>query len=854
MTQTFNLTRIVLITLALIIVLVASTGANLLPNGGFEKDSDGDGIADGWIVQPANFSREKLTDLQAFIDKLPSQAELLEGQKILASDGSLLWGREPDGKWGPEALGTGGNWGEYEKSWKTEVNWRERMQREYLPQASRFGEFPVPAGLDLGDTTLMLSNAEPRKQVISQPIEVKPGTGYKLVFWFRTSGGTDYWWGPQILDGACNPDTVPSSPQPSEHYNNPNVVNSIPSAYWWGAGVGGRYWARMEIPFRTSPECKSIVIRLPYEFREDAERKRMRNESYRIWYDDFSLVEDPSILRSGPTDEALSDKPEPTWSPEAVTRGFATVPRPTLPLTYDSYIPEASEIDAPIRLALSAGETDSAVVFVRGLAKEEIVLRAEPGQLASKNGYGLQNAYGARFITVRAAEMAPRFLTAKRYVYTPKLLLNSSDLTVRPGGSGQFWMTVTVPPGTPPGEYTGNLTLTRTRPATGEPAARKIDVPIVLTVRDIALEEADAAFFVWGDTSPVQGTRGPATALSGADSIYYADMARHGMNTVCTYCFAERKDKDGKVHVSYNELDALIESIRGAGLCKTQPFFLGTWRDGGVGGEFGELAGGKDTIMAITNHGKKSGWPNLIWAVLDEPDIDSRCARVQEVIKTQYAEPRKKGVKTAVAGGYAGTFLRPLSEKGDTLGDLYDVWIESMYTENWPELQAAAKKKKAQLWMYNCWLTGAGYLQERFYSGLWTWRTGAKGNGSWAYGWYVRINESGMPESLMAWEGRAAGVNDYRYLQTLESAVAKATGRGKTGPAIQAAKKYLDDLRQSIPLTAYRSRPGAIPQVQWAEMDAYNPVPAIRPEDYPAIREACATHIAAIRKEAGNRK
>ena len=121
----------------------------------------------------------------------------------------------------------------------------------------------------------------------------------------------------------------------------------------------------------------------------------------------------------------------------------------------------------------------------------------------------------------------------------------------------------------------------------------------------------------------------------------------------------------------------------------------------------------------------------------------------------------------------------------------------------------------------------------------------------WSYGWYVRINDSGLPESKIAWEGRAAGVNDYRYLQTLEHTIAAGEASGKAGAAVRGARAYIEALRGRIPLTAYRHRPGAIPQNQWAELDVWNPVPAIGPEDYARIRDDCARHIIAIRRECG---
>ena len=126
-----------------------------------------------------------------------------------------------------------------------------------------------------------------------------------------------------------------------------------------------------------------------------------------------------------------------------------------------------------------------------------------------------------------------------------------------------------------------------------------------------------------------------------------------------------------------------------------------------------------------------------------------------------------------------------------------------------------------------------------------------KGNGVWSYGWYVRINDSGLPESKIAWEGRLAGVNDYRYLQTLENTLAAGEGTGKAGAAVKAARAFLDELRARIPYTVYRQRPGAIPQHQWAELDTWNPVPGIKPEEYAGIRDRCVEHVVAIREECG---
>ena len=362
---------------------------NLLANGGFEKDSNGDGIADGWVAQPFNFSRQTLNEVQSYIKNLPTYEELLKGKTIRAADGTPIWTRKADGNW-PAKMFTFGSqyWGEYERSWRREVNWYERTKREAIPRNSRFGELPVPDDLQLGDVSLVLSSKRPHQQVMSKPIRVKPDTGYRLSFYVRRSGGTEYFRGPQVLDGAYDPESVPIG---EDFYGNPKVLNALPATYWWWGGRAGNYWARFELPFRTGPRCKSIIIRLPYQHREEAERRKMKNENHRMWYDDLRLVEDASVQGIGPTDEGYIEKREPRWPAQTVARGFVAAGRPTLPMTYSSFKPSRKEAKAPVRLTLAPGETDSAVIFVRNILAQPMVLRASvASSFTSEGGGGLR--------------------------------------------------------------------------------------------------------------------------------------------------------------------------------------------------------------------------------------------------------------------------------------------------------------------------------------------------------------------------------------------------------------------------------------------------------------------------------
>jgi len=147
---------------------------NLIANGGLEKDSDGDGVPDGWLSHPHHFSSETLEEVQAYIANLPSHEELLKGTQVLARDGWKVGKAAPDGTWGA-----------HEQTPK----WYAGLRDVTLLQNSRFGQRLLPKGLELGITTLVIHNHDPHEQTVSEPIPVKPNTGYRLSYWFRMSGG-----------------------------------------------------------------------------------------------------------------------------------------------------------------------------------------------------------------------------------------------------------------------------------------------------------------------------------------------------------------------------------------------------------------------------------------------------------------------------------------------------------------------------------------------------------------------------------------------------------------------------------------------------------------------------------------
>ena len=141
------------------------------------------------------------------------------------------------------------------------------------------------------------------------------------------------------------------------------------------------------------------------------------------------------------------------------------------------------------------------------------------------------------------------------------------------------------------------------------------------------------------------------------------------------------------------------------------------------------------------------------------------------------------------------------------------VWIRLSGAFITPELLREADRVGADVWTYDYNLRVTNAEANRFYSGLYTWSLGLKGNLAFTYIWdepngsvfdsnwrfsspfslgYIGPSPRG-PVPGVGWEGRREGVDDVRYLQLLEARLAAAS---QDDALTHQARRWIRELRE----------------------------------------------------------
>jgi len=516
--------------------------------------------------------------------------------------------------------------------------------------------------------------------------------------------------------------------------------------------------------------------------------------------------------------------PPPKTTPADIDRGYILFSRGYVENVYPDSAPSPQEIVKEIQTFATPGEYEPVTVGVYPL---------KPLQAASITVSDLVMGDGQRIpastVDVRSVScwlVRANYGSTSQYKEVPEMLLKKDKIDLRPRECQRYWITVKVPDDAKPGVYAGSINLA----FQNAPAGR---LPFKLEVLPFKLLDDPSKSFGMFYYDPrliasrYSDTPEMRAALEERARLEWLDMREHGMNTVemegqlQVNCVEKKK----AYRVDFSKISQSIKLYLSAGLIKSgRPVMLRidsilakvyrdfvdvAWvkgiRDTPVGPpEYYEVV--TDLIQQIETERKKHpDWPEFFYYPMDEAAGGTSADFLGKMLQ---AIKKMPGVKTM------GTQI--FKEEGsDKFQEWLDVWCSGVFTLDFAGMEDARRNGKG-FWCYpNFVATNRGVPKAgRMAYGFGFWRSGYSGLIPWHYqapcgnpfndfdasygDWCTVYPGADGPIPTQRWEAMREGIDDYKYIYTLESYIQRAKKDGKAKEEADQAGKYLSQIWNSF--------------------------------------------------------
>jgi len=499
--------------------------------------------------------------------------------------------------------------------------------------------------------------------------------------------------------------------------------------------------------------------------------------------------------------------PEPTPSAEQEEAGYILFAPHWMRKIFGNSVPLDGEQPARLSVFATPGEYEPmtlAVYPLRDLGECTVTV----GDLVGPGGATIP----AGSVEVRAVNLWAQIPGqkgadyAKQFIETPEALLDTSTIEVTGGKTREWWITVRVPEDAAPGEYDGTATLTP-----GDGAA--VEVPVALEVLPVALRDPEGYAFgmYWG---PWRSSREDTSEQRVLAQI--ADMREHNMNSVALGAPATMsRGDDGQYQYDLELVTEILQMLRDNGLDAPVPWeysFPPIETDFGSDEHFAQV---KAFVEHARAHFAERELGEVLWYPRDEPwhgERREQCRVLLEAIK-QVPEART----------YVTTQMDTAEE--------FDPWLDvrchtlSLGGGFDPDTvrESAAASGDTYWWYTNACREYPDVM--RFKGGFFFWKTGATGQFYWAYqypggtdptsdldgiDWCAAYPGEERPIPTIEWEGLREGIDDFRFVHTLELEIADArAGDSAAAKALaDEAEALLDEMRADVivDLAVYEER------------------------------------------------
>jgi hypothetical protein len=380
------------------------------------------------------------------------------------------------------------------------------------------------------------------------------------------------------------------------------------------------------------------------------------------------------------------------------------------------------------------------------------------------------------------------------------------------------WLTVHVSPAAKDGVYRGTAAIR----VNGALATR---TPIVFRVAGIKLQKDRSLIYGQYYHHPYRDMYRAPDAFSRTwwrrkAEREHADMAAHGNNTLVLGLGGRRNN--GVWHLDFDRLGQAIALYRRHGFY--QPvichFPIGTlyWKymHGGMGSHLRLVKIPPDAFFAditelvriIETERQRRQWPELLYYPIDEPSrTPVAVAFMAQIMKAIKKVP---GVRTYVTAD-------PAHEEFAPMKPYVDVWCCQPFSLDRDTVIADMAKRGVEYWCYPNHVAGENdhtpCTGARMTYGFGFWRSGFRALTPWIYqavigdqwnyldgsamDFFNRTDDDASPIPVALWEAYREGIDDGRYVTTLQRAIKRARDAGLKDLADQ-AQRDLDFIWKSI--------------------------------------------------------
>ena len=520
------------------------------------------------------------------------------------------------------------------------------------------------------------------------------------------------------------------------------------------------------------------------------------------------------------------DVPEPQPSAAQRNDGLILFRRSVLERIYQDSRPRPQEMVTAVTLQATRGAFEAAQVAVYALRDLHDV-RVRVSDLQDGAGHDIAAAdVTARMVRFYAVPLAIAHRDA--FGIVPKTLEVAVPLAVPRATVRPYWITVHVTADQPGGVYRGTLTF--------EHAAGRKTVDFSVEVVPVTLDEPDVLYGtlcvnvlanLWKALPKLAGG-GHAIAdgrgyLQIADLVF-RDQREHGATMISLRSGSHYEERDG--HPFLPDVEAAIDLYKKYGFSQPLIYCAGQLlRTSKIdrSANYREydpavhLPMARNVAAYYTKRFRDEGLPGIAFMPVEEPNLKSGIGLLDPPdVRRRLATTLLAAMKAAGAT----TALTCTPESVTAAMDDSDYWIVA-YRKFAPALYDLAKQHRAQLAIYaNATMMGQGTYFTRFLFGYFMWATGVKGMLPWTYpvqpkrfptnvgdrgegGLNVRdefIGLDGTPIPTVQWELSREGIDDARYLGTIERLAgrARALDTPAAHAAAGAAEQLLTSIRQAV--------------------------------------------------------